>query len=208
MSLKLFELLPGFISAFFVNIEIGLISLMAGLIFGIPIAFARRAGGLLGALSAFLNSFLRAFPVFVLMFLVLNITQHFMVLEQLPYSYVAPGILVLSLCTYSFSAVSDAVLDTLYQLQSGQKAQALLIIPNLFRVFTILVMATSVGVAIGVRESISFTMMTIEDMPDRLDRIWTILIVILFYVIFFSFIKFLISRIARMIQSRFIQKNI
>ncbi len=208
MSLKLFELLPGFISAFFVNIEIGLISLVAGLIVGIPIAFARRAGGWLGGLSAILNSFLRAFPVFVLMFLLLNITQNFMALEQLPFTYVAPAILVLSLCTYSFSAVSDVVLDCLNHLYSGQQAQALLIIPNLFRVFTILVMATSVGVAIGVRESISFTMMTIEDMPDRLDRIWIILIVILFYVIFFSFIKLLISRIAQMIQSKVIQKNI
>lgn len=68
----LFNLAPGFLYAFRVNLEVGLYSLLGGILLGFPFTWLRFQGGWLRKLTEGFIALLRAFPVFVLMFALLN----------------------------------------------------------------------------------------------------------------------------------------
>jgi len=194
------DFLFDFLNAFRTNLAIGLLSLLGGIVVGVPLAYARRAGGVSGSFVSILISLLRASPVFVLMFLLVNIfgsTAGLSSRSDSELSYIA---LLLALCAYSFSVVSDVVLDTLQQRDAGNDQVVKLLIPNLFRKFAILVMSTSVGAAIGVREAVFFSLGQMEVLPDRFEKIWLILFVILFFVAFFLIAKYIVLRLVQYIK--------
>ena len=189
-----------FIRAFHVNITVAFASLLIGMLFGLPLAYARRSKGLLGSLVGFMIAILRASPVFVLMYLLLNVWSQgpadgawYQV--DLPYL-----VLAVALSSYSVSVISDVYLDMLGQLDAGDKRSAMLIVPNLFRIFTILVMSTSVGAAIGVQEAITVTLEKMESLPSRSEKICLILIVLFGFIVFFSMIKYLLTRVVSLIK--------
>ena len=67
------QFLIEFLDAFVTNITIGVLALAGGMLVGIPLAYLRRASGLGGRLAAVFVALLRASPVFVLMFLFVNV---------------------------------------------------------------------------------------------------------------------------------------
>jgi ABC-type amino acid transport system permease subunit len=184
-----------FIEAFYVNMTVACAALVIGVLIGLPFAYVRQYGGLPGRCVGFVNGLLRASPVFVLMFLVMNIWgQHsgdlFWVHFDLP--YIA---LVLALSSYSVSVISDVCLEMLTRLREKDMQSALLIVPNLFRIFTVLVMATSVGVAVGVQEAITVTLDRMESLSSRSEKIWLVLFVLVCFVLFFATVKYLVERL-------------
>jgi hypothetical protein len=126
MTQTLLDLLPGFLFAFRLNLQVGMFALLGGMLIGLPLTW-----------------------------------DHF--------------------CR-------------------SEHAETLLIIPNLFRIFTILVMSSSIGAAIGVKEAVSYTLIHTETMPDPLDRIMTVLAVTIFFMLFFSTFRFTMQWMVRRIS--------
>jgi len=202
MTDSFFNLAAGFLHAFQVNLQAGLYSLLVGMVLGFTSTWLRTHGGWLRKSIETFITFLRAFPVFVLMFALLNIltvspyfTKHFT--DDIPRT-----VLIMSLCAYSTAVISDAAEDAWNHCKNADYAQALLLIPTLFRIFTILVMSSSIGAAIGVQDAVSYTLARMEEIPDALSRIWLVLSATIFFVAFFSVIRFTLYRVVQRLSKR------
>jgi hypothetical protein len=71
-----------------------------------------------------------------------------------------------ALVPYAAAYVSDSSLDALRHFHSGSFQACLLVLPNIARVFFVMVMSSSVGAAIGVPEGISVILREAEKMPS------------------------------------------
>jgi hypothetical protein len=194
---SILNLASGFLYAFLINLEVGLYSFIGGIFVSIPLTWLRIRGGWPRKMTEGFISLLRAFPVFVLMFALLNIltqsafmTQHFAL--NLP-----KAALIIALCAYSTAVISDAAEDCWNHFSHSNYAHALLLIPTLFRIFTILVMSSSIGAAIGVQDAVAYTLGKMEDIDDALPRIWLVLSVTIFFAVFFSIIRFTLYQVVQ-----------
>jgi ABC-type amino acid transport system permease subunit len=197
------NLVSGFLYAFRLNIEVGLYSLLGGVMLGFPLTWLRTRAGWTRVLAEGLITLLRAFPAYVLMFVLLSVLSD---LSHLIHQYTGgvPKItLILALSAYSTAVVSDAAQDCWQYVQQSDTAKAILLIPNLFRIFTILVMASSLGAAIGVQDAVSYTLSISEAAPDPLKRIWLVFLATLFFVVFFSIIRFSLYQVVKLLTKRF-----
>jgi hypothetical protein len=189
-----------FLYAFLVNQEIGLYSLLGGILMGFPLTWMRVRSGWSGAVANSLITLLRAFPAFVLMFVLLNALSNSIYFIHLYANNIPKVSLILALCVYATAVISDAAQDAWQHYQQSDTAKALLLIPTLFRIFTILVMASSIGAAIGVQDAVTYTLSKAETIPDALDRIWLVLSATLFFVAYFSIIRFTLYHIVQRIS--------
>lgn len=196
------SLASGFLYAFRINLEVGLFSLFGGMLFAFPLTWLRVHGGWPGKLTEVFITLLRAFPVFVLMFSLLNILSHSGFVTQYFTQNIPKIVLIVALCAYSTAVVSDAAEDSWNHYRRADYAQALLLIPTLFRIFTILVMSSSIGAAIGVQDSVSYTLARMEEIPDALNRIWLVLSATVFFVVFFSVIRFTLYLVVQRISKQ------
>ena len=194
---SMFTLASGFLYAFRINLEVGFYSLLGGVLLGFPITWLRVNGGWPRKLTEGFITLLRAFPVFVLMFALLNILSHSAYVTQHFSVNIPKTVLIIALCAYSTAVVSDAAQDCWNHYSKADYAQALLLIPTLFRIFTILVMSSSIGAAIGVQDAVSYTLGRMEEIPDALTRIWLVLAATIFFVIFFSIIRFTLYQVVQ-----------
>jgi len=153
----LFSLASGFLYAFRINLEVGLFSLFGGMLLALPLTWSRLHGSRPRKVTEGFITLLRAFPVFVLMFALLNILSHSAFVTQYFTQNIPKVVLTVALCAYSTAVVSDAAEDSWNHYRRADYAQALLLLPTLFRIFTILVMSSSIGAAIGVQDSVSYT---------------------------------------------------
>ena len=160
------DFLPQFLGGMAVNFQIAGIALAVGLALGLQLALARLAGGIAGAAAVMVLGLMRAAPTFVVMFFLLNAIPADATLFGFP---VAPSGLVtvaLSLVPYSAAYVADNGLDALRQLRGGSQLGALLFLPNVTRVFFVLVMSSSTGAAIGVGEGIAVILQKAEQVSS------------------------------------------
>ena len=194
---SIFNLASGFLYAFRINLEVGLYSLLGGVLLGFPLTWLRIQGGWPRKLTEGFITIFRAFPVFVLMFTLLNFVTHSAYVTQHFTINIPKTVLIIALCAYSTAVVSDAAEDCWNHFSKSDYAQAMLLIPTLFRIFTILVMSSSIGAAIGVQDAVSYTLSRMEEIPDALTRIWLVLSATIFFVIFFSIIRFALSHVVQ-----------
>jgi ABC-type amino acid transport system permease subunit len=191
-----------FIQAFLVNISVGFASLLVGLVVGIPFAYACYAGGFIAGLIGVVVGLLRASPVFVLMFFCLNILTQVIDGGTSRASFTPMIALILALSSYSISVVADTWLDLLKRYGAMTRESIMLAIPVHIRTFVILVMSTSVGAAIGVREAVMLTLARGEALSTRKDQIELVLLVLLFFVVFFSTARYLIVLLTRQLNKK------
>jgi hypothetical protein len=196
------NLAAGFLFAFRINLEVGLYSLFGGVLLGFPLTWLRIKGGWPKKVSEGFITLLRAFPVFVLMFALLNFLSHSTYVTQHFSLNIPKMVLIIALCAYSTAVVSDAAQDSWGYWRRDDYAHALLLIPNLFRIFTILVMSSSIGAAIGVQDAVSYTLGRMEEIPDALSRIWLALGATIFFVIFFTIIRFALYQIVQRLSRK------
>jgi ABC-type amino acid transport system permease subunit len=197
----LFNLVPGFLYAFRINLEVGLYSLLGGILLGLPLTLLRIQSGWSRTLTEGFITLLRAFPVFVLMFALLNFLSHSTYVNEYFASSIPQTVLILALCAYSTAVVSDAAEDSWKHFQKSDHDKAMLLIPTLFRIFTILVMSSSIGAAIGVQDAVYYTLARMEEMPDALTRIGIVLFATIFFAVFFSLIRFTIYKVVQRLIS-------
>lgn len=191
-----------FIQAFLVNISVGFASLLVGLVIGIPFAYVWYAGGFIAGLIGVVVGLLRASPVFVFMFLCLNILTQVIDGGSTRASLTPMIALVLALSCYSISVVADTWLDLLKRYGTMTRESIMLAIPVHIRTFVILVMSTSVGAAIGVQEAVMLTLARGETLSTRQDQIELVSVVLLFFVVFFSAARYLIVLLTRQLNKK------
>jgi ABC-type amino acid transport system permease subunit len=191
-----------FMQAFYVNILVGFASLLVGLAIGIPFAYAAYSGGLIASLVGAIVGLLRASPVFVFMFLCFNILTQVIDGGSSTAIFTPVIALILALSCYSIAVVADTWLDLFKRHGAMTRETIMLAIPIHSRTFVILVMSTSVGAAIGVREAVMLTLARVDTMNTRQDQIEFVLVVLLFFVVFFSIAKYLIVLLTRKLDKK------
>ena len=148
--------------AMVVNFRIAALSLVFGLVLGLPLAAALAGGRIWRRLVTPVMGLMRAAPTFVVMFFLLNV---------IPYEFlfagriVAPSgasIVALSLVPYAAAYIADNGSEALTSLRRGSSEAALLFLPNLVRAYFVLVMSSSTGAAIGVNEGVAVVLREAE----------------------------------------------
>ena len=84
----------------------------------------------------------------------------------------------------------------------GELAQAWLVVTNVFQIFVITVMASSIGAALGVQEAVAFTLSLAQTYETRIERIALIICVIVFFAGILMSSKFLVARTINAILGR------
>jgi ABC-type amino acid transport system permease subunit len=200
MAFNLFDFIIQFLYFFLTNIKIGLLSLAGGLLFGVPFAFALRYPLRLNALINIILTLCRGFPVYILMFIVFNNINSDEFLGDFKDHTIRLIAVVVALSAYATAAVCDAMSDCLKNAANGNTGQAYLIVPNIFRIFTIAMISSSIGAAIDVSEAVSYTVRVYENFPDRGDRFLLVLGVTIFFVIVQHTLKLLVLSLSQRIQ--------
>jgi His/Glu/Gln/Arg/opine family amino acid ABC transporter permease subunit len=191
-----------FLTSFLTNIWVAAASLALGLIVGAPLAWLRHRSRWLGRLAALLTSLLRAAPTFVVMYFLLNIMPNDFDILGLVLPLPNVMLLVLALAIYAAAYVSDNLLDALRHHERGATAAALLFIPNMMRAFFVLVMASSVGAAIGVHEAVTTTLRETDRLSTIGSRIGLVIAVILFFASIMQLARLGASRLTRALSRR------
>ncbi|ANK82591.1 MAG: hypothetical protein TEF_18655 [Rhizobiales bacterium NRL2] len=165
------EFLPRFLSGMTVNFEIAAIALAVGLGLGLLLALARLGPGAVRAPAILLLGVMRAAPTFVVMFFLLNAIPREAVLFGVNVSPSGVMTVALSLVPYSAAYVADNGVEALRRFRAGSRLGALLFLPNVTRVFFVLVMSSSTGAAIGVHEGIAVILQFADRMPHLGDKL-------------------------------------
>ena len=189
-----------FLDAFTINLRVGSVALLIGLLLGFASALLRaRRHGASAKLTGFLVGFLRAFPVYVLMFVAVNLLASLGLFDALTSKQSAEAALIIALSAYTISACSDAWLAFLQHRDQGQYSQAWLVIPNLIQIYVITVMSSSVGAAIGLQEAVTFTLNLAESLPTRDERLLLVFVVVLFFATIMGLTRWGVKRVSAMV---------
>ena len=208
MTFDPIDFVLNFLTYFLTNVKIGVISLVLGLLVGVPLALLLHKKN--KWLTPVVNTslfFCRGFPVYILMFALLNSLSADSFFKSFPDETVRLIAIVLALAAFALAAICDLTLVMLTQLAKGQMAEAFLIVPNVFRVFTAVLISSSVGAAIGVSEAVSYTIRVYERFPDRLDRFLLVLGVTIFFAMFQTVCKRIVLALSDAVQHRFQDKH-
>jgi ABC-type amino acid transport system permease subunit len=209
VSFSLSEFILNFLSYFLTNIKIGTFSLIGGLLIGMPLAWLLNKND--KWLSRMINVvlfFCRGLPIYILMFALLTSLSTDTLLKAFNDDTLRTAAIILALSVYALAAICDLTLVMLVQLAKGQIAEAFLIVPNIFRIFTTLLISSSVGAAIGVPEAVSYTIRVYERFPERIDRFLLVLAVTIFFAVFQSLCKKIVLMLSEMIQRRFQNRKV
>ena len=209
MTFSLTEFILNFLSYFLTNIKIGTFSLIGGLLIGVPLAWLLNKNN--KWLSPIINVvlfFCRGLPIYILMFALLTSLSTDTLLKAFNDDTLRTAAIILALSVYALAAICDLTLVMLVQLAKGQIAEAFLIVPNIFRIFTTLLISSSVGAAIGVPEAVSYTIRVYERFPERIDRFLLVLAVTIFFAVFQSLCKKIVLMLSEMIQRRFQNRKV
>lgn len=124
---------------------------------------------------------LRAAPTFVVMFFLLNILPHRVTFFGFGFTITRQLTVALSLLPYSASVIAESGAEALRQWRLGSILAALLFLPNLARIYFVLVMACGSAAAIGVREGISVILRQADRFQAIGDRLWVFAIGVFVY---------------------------
>jgi ABC-type amino acid transport system permease subunit len=195
------EFILGFLVCFRTNLFIAVCALGIGLLLGAMVAYLLSRGGVfVKAVGLPVISLLRAFPVFVLMFVLWNFIPRTQGLAASGFLSDANLILIFALSAYSVSALSDVISDALSFRKADDHDRVWLVVPNIFRIFVVLVMSTSIGAAIGVKEAVTYTLIFSDGLADRSQKIMLLLIATVFFAVFFAAAKLILDQLTHRIK--------
>jgi ABC-type amino acid transport system permease subunit len=201
----MFEFLPlfilGFLDKFKTNLGIAFIALLVGLFSGAILGFMQsKEASLSKSLASPVISFLRAFPTFVLMFVLWNFmprTQNLTVTNIISDQEI---ILIFALSAYSISSLSDVIADALHFRYLGDTQRSWLVIPNIFRIYVTLVLTTSIGAAIGVNEAVTYSLIFSDGLVNRSEKIVLLMTASVLFAVFFTVSRLALDQITEKIK--------
>lgn len=154
-----------------VNFEIAGIAMGVGLALGLLLALARLGPMLVRHAIIPVLGLMRAAPTFVVMFFLLNAVPPDATLFGINVVFSGVMIVALSLVPYSATYVADNGVEAIRQWRGGSPLGALQFLPNVTRVFFVLVMASGTGAAIGVSEGIAVILHEAERMSSLPEKL-------------------------------------
>ena len=196
-----------FLSALGVNFGIAAASVLGGLVFGLPLAAARLAGGLTGRACGLLVATLRAAPTFVVMFFLLNALPQGLTLGGWQLRMTPWMSVVMSLAIYATAYVADNALDAAQQWRAGSKVAAMLFPMGLVRAFFVMVLSSGFGAAVGVIEATTVTLRELERLDGLRDRLLLMAAVMVVFVLIFQSIYAVIDALRRTLVARFARRD-
>ena len=183
MSLPPLGFIGDFLSGFVTNLWIAVASLLLGLVVGGILALLRLRGGVVGRFGSAATSFCDAVPSFVAMFVLLN---------MLPASIAAGGYamavpsavpVILALGIHAASNISSRLPDAIRTYRAGAREAALLFIPDTTRLFTVLLLGSTIGAAIGLPDAVTATLRQADLLPDMKSRVILVIVALAIFML-------------------------
>ena len=183
-----------YLQAFVVNIRVGALSLLFGMLAGFILTLTMRKVPIVAKPISIIVGLLRAFPIYILLFIILNLLVSSSLLQGLNPHVRLEIILILTIMGYSTPACTDLIGSFLEHKQKGEVEQSWLIVPNLFGVFIVTLICSSIGASIGLSEAITYTLNYTATLNNRGEIILVTFLSTLFFVLTLLTLKFLMQR--------------
>jgi His/Glu/Gln/Arg/opine family amino acid ABC transporter permease subunit len=204
----LINFFPRFLSGLMVNFQMAIWSIAGGLLLALPLAYVRLAGGIAGKLCDGLVAIFRSAPTFVLVFFLVNVVPAQFSVAGVSIQMTPWLAVVLALIVYGAAYLSDTGIEPLRELKHGSLVAALLYLMTTVRAFFMMVLSSCFGAAVGVVESITVTLRTIENLPSVEDRLVLIAVVIGIFTLCFQSIYWAIHKFRATLTVRFSQSGL
>lgn len=189
------DFLPELWAGFLVNLWVALAAVLMGLAFGLPLALIRDRWRWSEYPVRWLIRLMQAAPVYVVMFFLLNLLPARIYLGPWRVTATALAALIIAQGLNMIAYMEENALQALGHLRRGERAQALLFLPNVMRGFIVVVMSSGIGAAIGVTEAVGVTLRQAQKLPDLADRVILFVLVIGFFVTVFGTLNALLRRL-------------
>jgi ABC-type amino acid transport system permease subunit len=176
--------IPDLLKGMTVNFQIAFATLIVSLLIGVLLTGVSLMGGIVGMVIAFFIAFIRAMPTFLVMICLLYLIPKQIDIAGSSFSLSGIEIVILSLLPYAVAYVFDNTSESLRQWRRGQMVTALQLLPNLSRMFFILIMSSAAGAAIGVTEGVT----TLLRYANRLESFQERLVLYAIGIFFFGII--------------------
>ena len=203
------DFLPTLLAGMAVKFEIAALSVVVGLLVGLPLAWARASASRAAVgLALTLVGLMRAAPTFVVMFFLLNVIPRDAELFGIPLALSGVMTVALSLVPYSAAYVADSGHEALQQWRRGSHLGALLFLPNMTRAFFVVVMSSGAAAAIGVTEGISVILRQAELLPSLGERLVLFAIGIVMFGVPLQLGSAFVRRLQRALGRRITRKRV
>ena len=156
-------------------------ALVMGCLLGTPLAVTWALRRPLRLMPEAIVQLMRAAPTFVVMFFLLNVLPRSVSVLGFEFLVTRSFTVALSLVPYSASVVAESGAEALRQWRQGSVLAALLLLPNLARIYFVLVMASGSAAAIGVSEGIAVILREAGNFTSIADRLWVFAIGVVAY---------------------------
>jgi hypothetical protein len=163
------DFLPALLEGMVVNFQIASLTLIASLLIGGLLTAVSLTGGFVGGTVTFLIAMIRAMPTFLVMISLLYLLPRQIKIAGLSLPLSNISIVVLSLLPYAVAYVFDNFSESIRQWRRGQLITALQLLPNLSRMYFILIMSSASGAAIGVTEGVA-TLVRYSNRVEAIDE--------------------------------------
>lgn len=189
--------LPDLWAGFLVNLGVAAGAVTMGLILGLPLAVVRDRIGWTERPIRWAVRLMQAAPVYVVMFFLLNLLPARIYLGPWRVTAIALLALILAQGLNMVAYMEENGLQALRHLRKGERAQALLFLPNVIRGFIVVVMSSGLGAAIGVTEAVGVTLRHAQRLQSLGDRVVLFLLAIAFFASIFGTLNALLRRAMR-----------
>lgn len=176
--------IPDLLNGMKVNFQIASVILIVSLLIGGLLTLASLMGGVIGVVIALFIALIRAMPTFLAMICFLYLISKQVVIAGSTFSLSGFVLVILSLIPYGVAYVFDNFSESIRQWRRGQMITALQLLPNLSRLYFILIMSSSAGAAIGVTEGVT----TLLRYASRIDSIQERLMLYAIGILFFGIV--------------------
>jgi hypothetical protein len=176
--------IPDLLNGMKVNFQIASVILIVSLLIGGLLTLVSLMGGVIGVGIALFIALIRAMPTFLAMICFLYLIPKQVVIAGSTFSLSGFVLVILSLTPYGVAYVFDNFSESIRQWRRGQMITALQLLPNLSRLYFILIMSSSAGAAIGVTEGVT----TLLRYASRIDSIQERLMLYAIGILFFGIV--------------------
>ena len=163
------DLMPALLEGMVVNFQIASLTLIASLLIGGLLTAVSLTGRAVAVIVEFLIAMIRAMPTFLVMISLLYLLPRQIQIAGLTLPLSDISIVVLSLLPYAVAYVFDNFSESIRQWRRGQMVTALQLLPNLSRMYFILIMSSASGAAIGVTEGVA-TLVRYSNRVEAVDE--------------------------------------
>lgn len=173
--------IPDLLNGMKVNLQIASVILILSMLIGGLLTWVSLVGGIVGMIIGFFIAVIRAMPTFLAMICLLYLIPRQIVIADSSFAISSPVIVILSLLPYGVAYSFDNFSESIRQWRRGQLVTALQLLPNMTRMYFILIMSSSAGAAIGVNEGVMTLLRYASRLESTQERLLLSAVGILFF---------------------------